>query len=1159
MFKTNTRRIFHLTRKKWLASLLSIIMLISLFPAAAWAAGSAATLSIITAPDPLTESYIRSNPITIDLTLTNNTWASSIIDEDEGGNIAQVYLPTLKSGFAAATDSNAWTNLLNAATSFKITDVSTNYTLEITIPTSATYDILANQTVTFTPPAALLQDSSNVPAPQSFTITADPQATLSGSLTSGATESDIVAGGKQLTITLLNCQWDPAVATDATERTALFADVFGANSDIYNALVAAPNPSTVIKETQNSDSSYTIVTITLPPVPGYNISSLQTFTLHQLDGTLLNLGSILENISNPSFSISSDSNTISLNTTPSILTESGVKSGSSTTLTMTLSDNTWDQTILNDTAKQTALLNGFSVSTDTAAWNNLKTAILNASPSPFALSNSNSTLTITIPPPTTGYSILSDQQVTVTVPSTVLTNNYSISNTLSFTITANPSVSVSGTLTQGVNSLDVVNGGKTIVATLYNATWNSDVTTALQKREKLIGDLLTPSTDSAGTWASIIPTIKAQATYALTDSKTVTITLPPILGFNISSSITIAPATSSANLTDLQNLTTAPSPSAFDNDSAAPSFAISPVANQSAALSGTATTATESDIVIGAKQLVITLAKDAWVPDVVSNSSKLTALINGIENTDTTNSANTTAWNAVQGALNSSNVVRTSDTVLTINLPPVPAYALTSDQTIRVTIPATCTSTLPQSQTIDAGTFTIKAVTASLSGTAVTTPLDSKSVIAGGKTIVITLNNATWTSDVTSPARLDDLLNCFTTSANWTPIKSSITPANITLSGKNILTIKLPAIANYVPSGIAQMTWQILPSVSAKLINETISKTLTASPTIQIGDQTATSTSAALSGAMSMKISDVVTGGKKVIITLTGGTWDSSLPNNSTKIKALVNGFKLDPNNNDSKNWTLVQTALTKANPSATFSLGTTSATNDTLTITLPAVTGYNPVNTQKVTLTIPKSTLTSASSDVNATGQLEIDLPSLTNQGSLQALLDNGSFATAINTIPLDNIYLKVPVKYISTIVCNQASLGNTTVTSLDFYTDNSVASINVTVGGATGAPYTSSTSVPSGNGKKFNVGFSTVNDTTSSSSTSQSSSEVTINVRDSSNNTLQTDIVIKVSGSKKYTFGPSTDLSGTYSIYTLMTGNQLLSNILNYYIPADLTVETL
>lgn len=1181
LYKPNKRRYGYLLGKKWLSCILMMLMLISLFPAAAFA-DTTATMTMSTTPGPLTEKYITGNTnFTIDITLANNSWASGIADGS--GNIINTLIPILKSGFSAATDSTQWTNLLNnPGTTFVLkTTTNPNDTIEITVSTSSSYNIYSDQVVTFNPAASLLQNSSNIPSSANFTITADPQATLSGFLASGASVSDIIAGGKQLVITLADCQWytnstsNTDVTTDTTKRTLLFKDLFGANSDIYNALIAVSNPGNVISLSANTGGTYNVVTITLPPVPNYNPSnpanSQTIFTNPMtLDGTLL-LDSSGNAFSSPlSNIITSSTNSIIWNSTPN-LTESGIDSTGGT-LSIKLNGNSWISTIATDTTKQAALLNSFTIAADpaaggttttadTAAWNTLKAAIKSTSFALSATTNPNDTLKITIPA-VSAYNISKDQQITVTVPSTVLTNNTPIANTLSFTILANPSVTVSGSLTGGVNALDMATGNKVLTATLSNAVWQQDVISNITKREKLVDDLLYSGSSTDNWTTTFIPIIKAEAKFSLsTDAKTVTITLPALSNFNISQSITITPFSStnlSGSLSDLQasnlasianvSLTGAP----FQNNSTTSTFTIASISSHSVTLTAVLT---EPKIVAGGQTLVITLNNDSWAQDVVSSTTKLNELISNI-----TASTNTTAWNNVQTALknNPSDVVRTSDSVLTITLPPVSTYNLDSDQTINVTIPSDCTST--SSASFNAGSFTIKAVTAALSGTAVTDQLDSKSVIAGGKAIVITLNNATWASNVTT--NLSDLLSCFTsTSSNWSKIKPAITASNITLSG-SVLTIKLPPIAGFICNGTETVSWNVSsPSLIPEFINEKLgsSKTLSVSSSqhISIGDQSPIATTASLSFSPStMNVANVASGNSnnnQIIVTLTNGTWDPTFLQSSTKIKTLVNSFTVT---SDKTNWALVQTALTSASPSSVFSV---SPDKSTLTIILPPVPGYDPVNTQIVSLTtIPASVLTSASANVAATGQLTINLTPMKSTESLQAALADGSLSTYISKYSLSTIRLLVPKQHLISAVSSQLTVSNTIVNSLDCYTDSSVGAVKVTVNNTT--PYTSSTYTPSGNQRKFNIGFATSSTSTSTGSkTSQSSYEATISVLATAASTspLQTDKTVKVSGSKTYKIASSTDVSGSYTLYNLLMNKSLNSSIFANYLLSDLTVE--
>ncbi len=86
---------------------------------------------------------------------------------------------------------------------------------------------------------------------------------------------------------------------------------------------------------------------------------------------------------------------------------------------------------------------------------------------------------------------------------------------------------------------------------------------------------------------------------------------------------------------------------------------------------------------------MITLTSETWDPTVGQDNAITTALINGIDS----DSSEATGWDAVVKAnMDFNDVTRTSDTVVTITLGPEPTYAVTSDETITVTIPASALS-----------------------------------------------------------------------------------------------------------------------------------------------------------------------------------------------------------------------------------------------------------------------------------------------------------------------------------------------------------------------------------------------------------------------------------------------------------------------------------
>ena len=90
---------------------------------------------------------------------------------------------------------------------------------------------------------------------------------------------------------------------------------------------------------------------------------------------------------------------------------------------------------------------------------------------------------------------------------------------------------------------------------------------------------------------------------------------------------------------------------------------------------------TEDEIVSGGQTFTINLTDTTWVADVVSDAAKKAALIAGI----TGNSADVTGWNA---EVTITDVVRTSDAIVTVTLPASTGYDITTPEVVSVQIAA---------------------------------------------------------------------------------------------------------------------------------------------------------------------------------------------------------------------------------------------------------------------------------------------------------------------------------------------------------------------------------------------------------------------------------------------------------------------------------------
>ena len=157
-----------------------------------------------------------------------------------------------------------------------------------------------------------------------------------------------------------------------------------------------------------------------------------------------------------------------------------------------------------------------------------------------------------------------------------------------------------------------------------------------------------------------------------TSNTVVTVTLPAFATYNVTADETIEVTVPATAVTGGGAITATPT---FD------------VTTASAALTGTLVPSViEGDIVAGAETLIITLTGDTWDSTVGGNNAITTALINGIDSAQ----AEGTGWDAVvKAGLTFNEVVRTSNTVVTVTLPAFATYNVTADETIEVTVPAT--------------------------------------------------------------------------------------------------------------------------------------------------------------------------------------------------------------------------------------------------------------------------------------------------------------------------------------------------------------------------------------------------------------------------------------------------------------------------------------
>ena len=399
------------------------------------------------------------------------------------------------------------------------------------------------------------------------------------------------------------------------------------------------------------------------------------------------------------------------------------------TLIVTLTDDTWDATIGADNSKTTDLINGIdSAQSEAAGWDAVVKANLDYND---VVRTSDTVVTITLGAEAT-YLISATETITVTVPATAVAGTDALVATPTFAVTPpSPSSPVTTYSFQGVTTANHGDGTNPIAI-----EHDSDVfpwTTAADQNDSANptdAEYVNISADNTSQWATDDPgSIDEMAvTYRFYLQETVSdITNIEITwngntdtgtanhsiwlrkdGFDefggTSTWVQLGAALSIPQDVDtdlIRNLTSDfstyvnASTGQFEfvvttdrsDDDLRTNFIQVAVTGPAVTLTGTLSDgATEEQIVGGGQTLIMTLAGDTWDATIGADNAKTTALIAGIDSAQ----AEAAGWDAVVKAnLDYNDVVRSSDTVVTITLGTETTYYITATETITVTVRAT--------------------------------------------------------------------------------------------------------------------------------------------------------------------------------------------------------------------------------------------------------------------------------------------------------------------------------------------------------------------------------------------------------------------------------------------------------------------------------------
>jgi hypothetical protein len=238
-----------------------------------------------------------------------------------------------------------------------------------------------------------------------------------------------------------------------------------------------------------------------------------------------------------------------------------------------------------------------------------------------------------------------------------------------------PSAAITGTIGDGATEQEVRDGDGTIIITLTGDTWVAAGGTFDAQRQAIIDGLDSAQSEATG-WnaevrdqlgvTSVVRTSSSVATitiaaadvgdYRIDDPDVVTVTVP-----------NAALVTSTGDIT------------------ATPTFTITGAA-ESATVSGTlgASGGTAAEIRAGGETIILTLANTKWVTTGATFDAQRQAIIDGLDS----NQADPNGWDNRRADFAVGDVVRTSDTVVTITLSASTAYAIPQTETITAVVPA---------------------------------------------------------------------------------------------------------------------------------------------------------------------------------------------------------------------------------------------------------------------------------------------------------------------------------------------------------------------------------------------------------------------------------------------------------------------------------------
>ena len=365
-----------------------------------------------------------------------------------------------------------------------------------------------------------------------------------------------------------------------------------------------------------------------------------------------------------------------------------------------------------------------------------------------------------------------------------------------------------------------------------------------------------------------------------------------------------------------------------------------------AVITGTATAAIdEADVVAGGKTIIITLTGDEFQDAGNPFDNNRQNIINGLDSAQ----SELTGWNnEVRDKQLVAGVVRTSSTVVTITLDAQAGYNISAQETITVTLAAAVLKAgfipIVATPTFDVAVGPIAAV---LSGT-ITPASTEAQIVAGGRTLLITLDNDTWVAsgaafNAARQAIIDGITSAQSEVTGWNnEVRDNLPVGQVTRTSDTVVTVTFNPETGYNITDFEEITVTV-PAAALVLSGSPV----VATPTFFIFEVPI----AIVTGTVvpDAEVSEIVAGGETIILTLIDDEWVAAGATFNAVRQDIIDG--LDSSGVEATGWNaevrdnLPVTAVVRTSPTV-------------VTITLTAQAGYSITVLETITVTVPGSAL---------------------------------------------------------------------------------------------------------------------------------------------------------------------------------------------------------